>query len=62
MHDGKPQIYGSQLREINQSGKLEIYNLQEPEYVNKRRAKVGLGPLREFLAQIDIVFDVEQKK
>ncbi|MGP1993565.1 DUF6624 domain-containing protein [Zobellia laminariae] len=62
MYDGKPQIYGSQLREINHSGKLEIYNLQEPEYVDKRRAEVGLGPLGEFLSQMDIVFDVQQRE
>lgn len=55
MYDEKPQIYGSQV--MNN----ELYELAEPEYVDQRRAKMGLGPLKEYLKYFDIEFNVEQK-
>lgn len=55
MEEGKPQIYGTQI----QNGRL--YTLYQPEFVNKRRADVGLGPIQEYLDRWNIVFDVPQK-
>lgn len=56
LNDGKPQIYGSQMRE----GKL--YDLENPEYVDKRRKEMGLEPLKNYLARFNIEFDVPQKE
>lgn len=56
MHEGKPQIYGSQLR----NGTL--YDLYEPEYVNQRRAEMGMEPLEEYLKRFGVEFDVAQKR
>lgn len=56
MYEGKPQIYGSQIKD----GKL--WKLTEPEYVNKRRKKMGLEPIKDYLNRFDIVFDVPQKE
>lgn len=53
--EGRPQIYGSQV--LND----ELYDLLEPEYVDQRRAEVGLGPLSEYLENFGIEFTVEQK-
>jgi len=66
LKDGKPQIYGSQLlaTQFNAEGEpqnLELYNLEDPEYVDKRRKEVGLGPLKEYLKQSGIEFTVKQK-
>ena len=56
MYEGKPQIYGSQISD----GKL--YDLFEPEYVNQRRASVGLGPLEEYVTRFGLEFNIPQKQ
>ncbi|WP_231717768.1 DUF6624 domain-containing protein [Nonlabens sp. YIK11] len=55
----EPQIYGSQV--LINDGIYELYQLQDPERVDARRATVGLGPLSEYLAHWDIEFSVVQK-
>ena len=52
MDDGKPQIYGSQIK----NGKL--YKLEDPENVNERRKEMGLGPIEEYLKFFNIEFEV----
>ena len=54
MHEGKPQIYGSQIR----NGLL--YELFEPKYVNQRRTEIGMEPIEEYLKRFGIEFQVEQ--
>jgi len=54
MHEGKPQIYGSQIR----NG--ELYLLFEPGLVNSRRESVGLEPIEEYLEKFGIKFDIDQ--
>ncbi|MGB5981657.1 MAG: DUF6624 domain-containing protein [Nonlabens sp.] len=61
MNDGKPQIYGSQITENRETGEWMIYDLSEPETVDKRRAEVGLEPLSEYVKHWDIEFNIEQK-
>ena len=51
MDEGKPQIFGSQIK----NGKL--YDLQEPETVNERRKEMGLEPIEDYLRRFDITFD-----
>lgn len=60
--DGKPQKYGSQISQNFETKKWEIYNLENPEFVDKRRSEVGLGTLKEYLQNWNIEFNVEQKK
>lgn len=55
MNKGRHQIYGTQIK----NGKL--YKLINPEYVNARRAKIGLGSIQEYLAHYNISFNVKQK-
>lgn len=55
MYAGEPQIYGSQVM----NGKL--HELTEPEYVDQRRAEIGMEPLKQYLQRFDIEFTVEQK-
>lgn len=59
--EGKNQIYGSQIYR-NDDGTFYVKNLEEPEYVNQRRAKVGLGPIEEYVALFDIEWKIEQKE
>jgi hypothetical protein len=51
MDEGKPQIYGSQIK----NGKL--YDLEEPETVNERRQKMGLEPIEDYLRRFNITFE-----
>lgn len=60
MADGKAQVYGSQV--IRKDGRWTLYNLQDPQTVDTRRAEVGLGPLKDYLERWGIVFDVEQTR
>ncbi|TJY38153.1 DUF6624 domain-containing protein [Pontimicrobium aquaticum] len=62
MFDGKPQVYGSQITQNRETKKWELYNLEKPEFVDRRRAKVGLGSLKEYLKNWNIEFNVEQFK
>lgn len=45
--EGRLQTYGTQLF-IAPDGKQQFYPIREPRNVNRRRAKVGLGPIEEY--------------
>jgi hypothetical protein len=62
MIDGKPQKYGSQISQNRKTKQWELYKLTNPEFVDKRRAEVGLGSLKEYVKKWSIEFDVKQKK
>jgi predicted transcriptional regulator len=51
MDEGKPQIYGSQIK----NG--ELYTLENPETVNERRKKMGMKPIENYLKHFDIQFN-----
>ncbi|SNR14166.1 DUF6624 domain-containing protein [Tenacibaculum jejuense] len=52
MDEGKPQIYGSQVR----NGKL--YKLENPETVNERRKEMGLESIEDYLKNFNIEFNL----
>ena len=62
MIDGKPQIYGSQISQNSKTKKWELYNLENPEFVDKRRAEVGLGSLSDYVKQWNIEFNIKQSE
>ena len=62
MMDGKPQIYGSQITENRETKEWELYELDKPEFVDKRRAEVGLGTLKEYVKNWNIEFDIKQSE
>ena len=43
MDEGKPQIYGSQIK------KGKLYKLENPETVNERRKEMGMGTIEDYL-------------
>jgi hypothetical protein len=53
MEEGKPQLYGTQIR----NGKL--YKLESPERVNERRKEMGMEPIEEYLKHYNIEFEIE---
>jgi len=50
MRNGKPQIYGTQF--VGFDTDIKVYNLQDPEHVDERRASVGLGTFSENEARL----------
>ncbi|WP_268123892.1 DUF6624 domain-containing protein [Roseivirga pacifica] len=59
--EGKKQLYGTQVMSLA-DGVWELSPLENPETVNKRRSKMGLGPIQEYLKTWSIDFDIVQKK
>ncbi len=60
MNRGVKQIYGSQMRLREDKNGYEIYPLEDPSNVNKRRAEVGLGPIEEYIEHWGIKFEPEK--
>ncbi|MBK8567708.1 MAG: hypothetical protein IPN76_31410 [Saprospiraceae bacterium] len=60
MNQGVRQIYGSQMRSKTDGTGYEIYQLEDPFNVNKRRAEVGLGPIEEYIEHWGIKFEPEK--
>lgn len=60
MRNGKPQVYGSQIKR-DENGKGYFYEIKDPEYVNKRRKEVGLGPIEAYAKRMGASWTVEQK-
>jgi hypothetical protein len=56
MREGKKQIYGSQLRMNEQTQKLELYPIEDEENVDKRRARVGLMPMKEYMKHFNLEY------
>ncbi|PHN00695.1 DUF6624 domain-containing protein [Flavilitoribacter nigricans] len=62
MRNDQPQTYGSQIRTDPETGAQYVYEVREPEYVNQRRAAVGLGPIEDYVKRWGIEWTVEQKE
>lgn len=48
MWQGKPQLYGSQLRSSSTTGQMEFAPIADEAHVDERRASMGLGSLAEY--------------
>jgi hypothetical protein len=54
LREGKKQIYGSQIGMDTKTGKAYIFPIEDEANVDKRRAAVGLGPLKDYVKHWDI--------
>ncbi len=55
MYKGKKQLYGTQIS-ISSTGKKYFHPIEDKANVNKRREKVGLGPIEEYARGFGIVY------
>jgi outer membrane protein assembly factor BamB len=62
MHEGKKQIYGSQLRKNEKTGKYEMWPVEDEENLDKRRASVGLEPIAEYLKRFGVTYIPPKKR
>jgi hypothetical protein len=51
---GEPQRYGTQFSIVD--GRLQLDSLQNPDSVDVWRAEVGLGPLAEYIEQVEAAY------
>ncbi|NQY31422.1 MAG: hypothetical protein HRT69_18395 [Flavobacteriaceae bacterium] len=56
------QIYGSQVGQDKKTGSPYVLPLIDPDNVDKRRADVGLGDMQSYLANYDMIWDLEEYK
>lgn len=62
LREGKKQIYGSQIGTHPTTKKQYILPLEDPENVDVRRGKVGLGSLADYVRYWNIIWNVESYK
>ncbi len=62
IRNGKKQVYGSQIAKDHKTGAHYVMALEDPDNVDKRRAKVGLGPISEYVSRWKIKWDLVQYK
>ena len=60
MRTGKKQKYGSQVTCPN--GVCDVYPIEDPDNVNKRRASVGLEPIEDYLMRFGIEYKGSDRK
>lgn len=59
VEEGKDQLYGTQWK-FEDSERVP-HPIEQPEYVDKRRAEIGLGPLKDYLkTRFNMDWDVKQ--
>lgn len=57
---GKEQLYGSQIR-IDSTGKYSFFPIKDEANVNKRRLKMGLGPLEDYAKYFGLEYVLPSK-
>ena len=62
LRNGKKQIYGSQIRQDDETGEAYVLPLIDPDNVDKRRAAVGLGSIQDYVSNFGITWNVEEYK
>ncbi|WMW80496.1 hypothetical protein RF679_17930 [Undibacterium cyanobacteriorum] len=58
---GVKQIYGSQLRGKVEGG-YELYEIEDPEHLDQRRAEMGLDPIASYIKRWDLTWDLTKYK
>jgi hypothetical protein len=59
---GEPQIYGSHISVDEATGAYFISPIRDPEHVDERRSRIGMGPLAGFVGAYGLTWDIEQHK
>jgi hypothetical protein len=56
VNEGKEQVYGSQVHENPETGKGELYPVEDEKNLNKRRAEIDLIPIEDYLKYMGIEY------
>ncbi|MFK2820902.1 DUF6624 domain-containing protein [Flavobacteriaceae sp. LMIT009] len=59
---GELQIYGGQMKYYPDTKSFNVWPVYDPANIDERRAKIGLGPIKEFLKQrFDFDWNLEEQ-
>lgn len=59
---GDLQIYGGQMKYYPETQSFNVWPVYDPKNIDKRRAEIGLGPIKEFLKErFDFDWDLEEQ-
>ncbi len=59
---GDPQIYGGQMKYYPETKSFNVWPVYDPINIDKRRAKIGLGPIAEHLRdRFDFEWNLEEQ-
>ncbi|MBJ2173417.1 hypothetical protein JBL43_04170 [Aureibaculum sp. A20] len=61
VNDNKPQIYGSQTTN-DKNGNAIFFEIEKPEFVNKRRKEINLDGIESFAKERSIEWNITQKE
>ncbi len=61
-HEGKKQIYGTQLRVNSETSKLELFPIEDEENVDARRASVGMPPMAVYMKMFGLEYQPQKKR
>lgn len=62
LRHGRKQIYGSQIGRDMKTGRWYVLPLEDPENVDKRRTEVNLPPMKDYVINWGIIWNIEQYK
>lgn len=62
VNQGKPQLYGSQLRQNHETNQTEFFPIEDEVNVDKRRAAVGMEPIKEYAKRYGIDYTPPQNR
>ncbi|HEY0654575.1 MAG TPA: DUF6624 domain-containing protein [Chryseosolibacter sp.] len=62
LRQGKRQLYGSQISWDMKTNEYFVLPLEDPDNVDQRRAKMGLGTLAEYVSHFNMKWNVEEYK
>lgn len=59
---GELQIYGGQMKYYPETKSFNVWPVYDPINIDKRRSKIGLGPIKEFLKnRFDFEWNLEEQ-
>lgn len=62
LRQGKPQIYGTQISYDETNEVYFLSPVDDPDNLDKRRAKYNLDPIYSYVIEYDIIWDVDEYK
>lgn len=60
MRQGKKQLYGSQIKRDQETGKFYLHPVEDPHTLNERRAALGMSPIEDYITRWNIKWDADE--
>lgn len=60
MRQGKKQLYGSQVKRDQETGKFYLHPVEDPHTLNERRDALGMPPIEDYITRWNITWDADE--